>query len=261
MGFDAAAARKPARGTDTRGTGQGKGEAVDILAIFGTWTQFAEIGAKLTLAVMLGGMLGLERELKGRVAGLRTHVVVCLGSTLAMMVSGFSAMDWAAAGLGGFLDKTRIAQGIITGVGFLGAGTIIHEGSIHRGLTTAAMVWFAAALGIAIGDGYFLVATCAALAVLFCTLGFGFLERYLPSEDRFQFTVRMPSGLEAIEKLEDLIQERGYHVVASRLRVEGHEDRVDLSFQISSPKRAAIQELVHVIQERFESVQRIVVER
>jgi putative Mg2+ transporter-C (MgtC) family protein len=234
---------------------------MDILSVFGAWSQLADACMKMALAVVLAGMLGLERERKGRVAGLRTHVIVCLGSTLAMMVADYASIEWVASGANGFIDKTRTAQGIITGVGFLGAGTIIHEGNIHRGLTTAAMVWFAAALGIAIGDGYFLISVCATAVVLLCTIGFGYAERYLPSEDRFSLNIRMPRGLKAIDGIERLIQERGCQVVESRLRVEGREDRVDLSFQISSPKRAAVQELVQVIQERFESIQRIVVER
>ena len=234
---------------------------MDVFALFGSWSQLTEACVKLAFAVILAGMLGLERERKGRVAGLRTHVIVCLGSTLAMVVSDFSAIEWAASGAAGFLDKTRTAQGIITGVGFLGAGTIIHEGNIHRGLTTAAMVWFAAALGIAIGDGYYLISVCAAGVALMCTVGFGYVERFLPSEDRFHLSIRMPKGLEAINQIERLIQEQGCHVVESRLRVDGLRDRVDLSFQVSSPKRAAAPELVHTIRERFESIQRIVLER
>jgi putative Mg2+ transporter-C (MgtC) family protein len=100
---------------------------------------------RLGMSAFLGGMIGLERETHGRPAGLRTHTLVCLGSTL------FTFCSYAIAQPGN--DPGRITAQIVTGIGFLCAGTIIHEGSIVRGLTSAASIWTAAAIGVAVGIG------------------------------------------------------------------------------------------------------------
>jgi putative Mg2+ transporter-C (MgtC) family protein len=104
-----------------------------------------EMLLRLLASACLGGVIGLERETHGRPAGLRTHTLVCLGSTL------FTFCSYAVAGSGS--DPGRITAQIVTGIGFLGAGTIIHEGSIVRGLTSAASIWTVAAIGVAVAIG------------------------------------------------------------------------------------------------------------
>jgi putative Mg2+ transporter-C (MgtC) family protein len=120
--------------------------------------------------VLLGGAIGFERELRGRAAGLRTMILVCLGSTLVMIVSGqLTHIEGDASASIVRVDPARIAAGIVTGIGFLGAGVILKLGDLIRGVTTAATIWFVAALGIAIGDrryGLALVSTALALGVL-----------------------------------------------------------------------------------------------
>jgi len=112
---------------------------------------------RLLIAVVLGAIVGLERERRHKPAGLRTHILVCLGSTLATVVS----VDYFAG------DPARVAAAIMTGMGFLGAGTIIASGSkgIH-GLTTAASVWTIAAIGISVGIGYYILAAIATVLAL-----------------------------------------------------------------------------------------------
>lgn len=100
--------------------------------------------------MVLGGLVGVERERADKPAGLRTHMVVCLASTLVMLLSIHVSTLYP----GTVFDPGRIAAGVVTGIGFLGAGTIIRQGSIVRGLTTAASLWFVAGLGLAIGAGY-----------------------------------------------------------------------------------------------------------
>jgi putative Mg2+ transporter-C (MgtC) family protein len=100
---------------------------------------------KLMLAVVLGGLIGIERETHGRPAGLRTHILVCLGSALFTIVSTYYTGEHS--------DPSRIASQIVSGIGFLGAGTIIRQGSVIRGLTTAASLWTTAAIGMAAGAG------------------------------------------------------------------------------------------------------------
>ncbi|MBN2309111.1 MAG: MgtC/SapB family protein [Candidatus Hydrogenedentes bacterium] len=216
---------------------------------------------KFLLAVVLAGAVGLERERKGRPAGLRTHVLVCLGSTLMMVVADLLSQELVESGVQVWLDKGRIAAGVITGIGFLGAGTIIFVGGTGRGLTTAAMLWFAATLGIAIGAGYFFVATCATAFALFVTIALKNLTHLLPSEEQFSLSVRIAGGIEHVDEIEDAISKEGYRVVASRLRVVEDQGRADLSFRISSKHRANVERLTQILQERFPDLTRITLER
>ena len=122
---------------------------------------------RLCLSVLFGGMVGLERELHGRAAGLRTHIMVSLGSCLIMLTSlyVFAIYNKVAS-----VDPSRIAAGVITGIGFLGAGTILRGGEGIRGLTTAASLWVVAAIGLAVGIGFISAATMTtalSLSVLF----------------------------------------------------------------------------------------------
>ena len=125
-----------------------------------------DITVKLVLLIILGGLVGLEREVRQKSAGLRTHVLVCMGSCLIMLTSMhiFDIYKNVAT-----LDPARFAAGVITGIGFLGAGAIIRYGAAVRGLTTAAGLWITAAIGLAIGSGFFaaaIVSTILVMAVL-----------------------------------------------------------------------------------------------
>ncbi len=124
----------------------------------------------LVFAVLLGGLVGLEREMSGRPAGLRTHVLVCVSATMLIMMSQSAAAD-GGAGVSGrvVFDPNRMGAGIVTGIGFLGAATVLRSGDVLRGLTTAACIWFVAGLGIVLGyQNYALgiVSTAIALFVL-----------------------------------------------------------------------------------------------
>lgn len=120
---------------------------------------------RLSLAIVLGGAIGLNRERAHKPAGVKTHLMVSLGSALIMMVS--IDMFQRYIGLSQNIDPGRIAAQVITGVGFLGAGTIIHaEGGLIKGLTTAASIWTVAGIGLACGGGmYFLAIVASALAI------------------------------------------------------------------------------------------------
>lgn len=126
--------------------------------------------SKLLLSFLLGGVIGLERESHRRPAGLRTHILVSTGSCLITLVSVYSAAPIGPDAVG-TVDPTRIAANIITGIGFLGAGTILRDGMTVRGLTTAASLWVVAAIGLAVGFGFYagalIVAGLVALALVF----------------------------------------------------------------------------------------------
>ena len=129
-----------------------------------------EVILRLLLAVLLSGMVGLEREAKGRAAGFRTHILVCVGSALIMMTS--LSLYFQLGGKGSGIDASRIPAQVVSGIGFLGAGTIIQIRDSVRGLTTAASVWVAAAIGLAVGCGFYIgaVATTALVLVVLLVL-------------------------------------------------------------------------------------------
>ena len=134
-----------------------------------------ELVLRLVLAGILGGLVGFERERHNRPAGLRTHMLVCLGSALVMIVSiaGFSGE------IGPVGDQARIAAQVVSGIGFLGAGTIMRQGSAVRGLTTAASIWVVAAVGLATGIGLYMAAATATGLVLLSLFSMARVEEML----------------------------------------------------------------------------------
>ena len=130
-----------------------------------------ELIQRLCLAALLGAALGFEREWHQKFAGLRTNILIAIGSTLFTVMS----IDLAAAGG----DRTRIAAQIVTGIGFLGAGAIMRTGSGIRGLTTAAMIWVNAAIGVAVGGGEYHVAIITTGVTLFVLILLNPVERWI----------------------------------------------------------------------------------
>lgn len=124
---------------------------------------YLEMALRLLLALALGGIVGYEREKHKRPAGFRTHILVCVGSALIMQVSAYGFAEGAA---GAFYDPGRIAAQVVTGVGFLGAGTILRHGNTITGLTTAASLWIVSGIGLAVGIGYYAGALMTTLMVL-----------------------------------------------------------------------------------------------
>jgi len=133
--------------------------------------EWTTIVIRLAVSIVIGGLIGLERELEHKPAGLRTIILVCLGSTIFMLV-GFEL------GLLG-TEMGRIVAGVVTGVGFLGAGAIIRARGEVYGLTTAATIWLASGLGLAIGAGYYMLAITASVFVLIVLRILGIVEKAL----------------------------------------------------------------------------------
>ncbi|MGI5921731.1 MAG: MgtC/SapB family protein, partial [Syntrophomonadaceae bacterium] len=133
-----------------------------------------EIIFKLTLACILGGLIGLERESLSRPAGLRTYTLVCVGSALAMIVSMDMYLKYYQTVNA---DPGRIAAQVVSGIGFLGAGTIMREGATVRGLTTAAGLWVVACIGLAIGAGLYVSAIVSTILILFVLIYFVKIEQ------------------------------------------------------------------------------------
>jgi putative Mg2+ transporter-C (MgtC) family protein len=138
---------------------------------------------QIALSIALGGAIGLERELRGRAAGFRTMILVCVGTTLVMIVSARLSTFVVGQIQGQVVraDPGRIAAGIVTGIGFLGAGVIVKLGDVIRGVTTAATIWFVAAIGIAIGDRHYVLSTFATAAALGVLVPLQYIEKRLQS--------------------------------------------------------------------------------
>jgi len=190
---------------------------------------------RLSVAAVLGGAIGMERELRERQAGLRTHLVVCVGSALFTLVSAYGFHEFLVSG-GSLVrtDPTRIAAQIVSGIGFLGAGAIIRQGLSVKGLTTAATLWLVAAIGMAAGAGYYsaaLFATAGALLTLgpLRIVAYKIVRRYRPEVDRL--LVEIPAGgspgavLEAIER-------RGGRVVSLEIAQEGDRRSIAVDVEL-----------------------------
>lgn len=173
-----------------------------------------DIFIHLVVAMVAGGLIGLERSYYGRPAGFRTHTLVCMASSLLMLVTIYQK-DWFPGAMVETVrvDPTRMAQGIMTGIGFLGAGVIMKEGASIRGLTTAASIWITAAIGILAGVGFYsalVVVTALTLSTL--TL-YRLVERQLPmlfyvqNFIRFHYDRAMPE-----EEIRALMKENGFKV-------------------------------------------------
>ncbi|MDP3804682.1 MAG: MgtC/SapB family protein [Candidatus Omnitrophota bacterium] len=141
---------------------------------------------RLVLAAILSGMIGYEREFHGRAAGFRTHILLCIGSTLVMLTSMhiFDIYYTKAA-----VDPARIAAGVVTGIGFLGAGAIIHSKSSIKGLTTAASLWVVAAIGLGVGSGLYLGSIVTTVLTLVALMIFSRIEHSMIRKDWYRTIV------------------------------------------------------------------------
>jgi putative Mg2+ transporter-C (MgtC) family protein len=154
-------------------------------------SEFLKIFAHLTSALLAGGIIGLERSFHGRPAGFRTHTLVCLASSLLMLVTLYQWQWLPGVPLDTIrTDPTRMAQGIMTGIGFLGAGVIFKEGLSIRGLTTAASIWITAAIGILLGVGFYVPAALATVFTIGTLSVFRWIEAKLPSHSYAHHFIR-----------------------------------------------------------------------
>lgn len=137
-----------------------------------------EITIRLLTALGLGGLVGLEREVHGSDAGLRTHILVSLGSALVMVVSILMSRSFPGT------DPARISAQVVSGIGFLGAGSILRSATSVRGLTTAASIWAIAGIGLAAGAGYYSSAIIASILILVTLWLLRFIEKALNLKER-----------------------------------------------------------------------------
>lgn len=176
--------------------------------------EYLTILIHLGAAVLAGGFIGLERTYHGRPAGFRTHTLVCTASSLLMLLTVYQWQLLAGAPLETMrVDPTRMAQGIMTGIGFLGAGVIMKEGLTVRGLTTAASIWITASIGILLGIGFYFPAIVATLLTLGTLSLFRWIEAIMPSQYYARLHVRFKrQELLPEPELRDLITAHGFSV-------------------------------------------------
>jgi len=179
------------------------------------------IAIHLLGAIAAGGVIGLERSFHGRAAGFRTHTLVCLSSSLLMLVMLYQSIWFPGANADTVrTDPTRMAQGIMTGIGFLGAGVIYKENFTVRGLTTAASIWITAAIGIMIGIGFYFPAILSTLLAIGILSVFRRIEAIMPTQSYSHYAVcfdrnnTMPE-----EQLRTLLQQHGFDVTHMSYRI------------------------------------------
>jgi putative Mg2+ transporter-C (MgtC) family protein len=184
-----------------------------------------QMAGRLCLAGLLGGLVGLERELHSQPAGLRTHMIVSLGSCLIMLVSIHMA-DLSPARS----DPGRIAAQVVAGVGFLGAGAIMRSGLSVRGLTTAACLWTVAAIGLAVGSGYWRAAVVTTALTLIATVVFQKVERRFSKGKAIRrFVVNAKDSATLVSQLEAVMAQAGIVV----REVDLQRDLVEKKLQVS----------------------------
>jgi putative Mg2+ transporter-C (MgtC) family protein len=188
-------------------------------------SEYLTILTHLGLALLAGGLIGLERTYHGRPAGFRTHTLVCTASSLLMLLTVYQWELLQGAPLETVrVDPTRMAQGIMTGIGFLGAGVIMKEGLTVRGLTTAASIWITAAIGILVGIGFYFPAIVATVLTLGTLSLFRWIETIMPTFYYSRLNVRFKRQEAPTEpELRQLISQNGFSVanLSYRLQQEG----------------------------------------
>lgn len=160
---------------------------------------------RLVLAAILGGLVGYEREVHGRTAGLRTHILVCVGSALIMLTSMHMFEIYRGRATP---DPARIAAQVVSGIGFLGAGTILRFKASVRGLTTAASLWTVAGIGLAVGSGLYIPAVVTAILVLATLFFLTRIERLMIRKDWYKIMeIETKSGALQLENIRSILSE------------------------------------------------------
>ena len=220
---------------------------------------WGEVVLRVVLAAVLGGAVGVEREIREREAGLRTHLLVSVGAALFTLASAYGFREFLTNG-GSVVraDPTRIAAQIVSGIGFLGAGAIIRQGLSVRGLTTAATLWVVAAIGLASGAGYYTAAVITTLVALVSLwplrlLAYRILRRV--REESGRLVVQLPTGASA-GPLITAVEGAGGQVTTVEIGQEGDRRNVELLVELPREELArevvtSVADVEHVLEVRW----------
>ena len=220
-----------------------------------------DMALRLFAALVVGGLIGLERTYRGRPAGFRTHALVCLSTSLLMLITVYETRWFPSITQGRItLDPTRMAQGIMTGIGFLGAGTIMREGTSVRGLTTAASLWITAAIGILVGIGFFFPALCATLLTLVTLSLFRWIEDQIPAQFYAHLTLRFALHSAMPEpELRRMLKEHGFTMHRTSYRLDHDSGCFEYRATIRSSRADKARELTDALG-KIEAVKELRVE-
>jgi putative Mg2+ transporter-C (MgtC) family protein len=210
-----------------------------------------DIVARMFVALVAGGLIGLERQYRGRAAGLRTYALVSFGSATLLAATQYILF----APTHGESDPTRVIQGIVTGIGFLGAGVIVKEGFSVRGLTTAASIWVASAIGIVIGSGLYIAGTAAAGLTLVALAGLRHIEDRLHVQYIVHCVIAFPRARMLDEAwLRDLMKRKGFVITELSYRLDAKADLFEYRSVMWSLNPQGIGELERSLRDQPEVV-------
>lgn len=192
----------------------------------------SDVLLRLALAMALGGLIGLERESHKRAAGFRTHILVSVGSTLVMMISQYA---FAGSSGGPQYDPGRIAAQVVSGIGFLGAGTILREGATIKGLTTAASLWVVAGIGLAVGTGFYLAAATTTGLVVVVLVVLDRFERTFIESKRDTLLVQVQDRPGQLGAIATVLGKYGVSIKDVELESIGSGDEASIHLALEVP--------------------------
>jgi putative Mg2+ transporter-C (MgtC) family protein len=209
-----------------------------------------DVVVRLLVTLIVGILIGYNRSEYGKVAGLRTTVLVCLAASVAMIQVNI-LLPLAGRSSNSFVmnDLMRLPLGILTGVGFIGGGTILRRGDITVGVTTAATLWVVTVIGLCIGGGQIFLGLAATVLALIALWGLIWIEQALPREYRTTFAIELESHSPSVEEIRQTLLDSNLSITGSRLSLEAENHR-KLSFdlrEIRSSRRTAAPEFVQAL--------------
>ena len=207
---------------------------------------------KLVLSMLLGAVIGIERRRKGQIAGMRTFALISMGATLVMLISIYIPQVYLGLKNG---DPGRIAAQVVSGVGFLGAGAIIQMKGSVRGLTTAAGIWMAACIGLAVGAGMYLISIIATLLIIFILVNIERIEmrhNFLWESKIIQLKAK--GILEDIQSVRDLIENDDIHISDEYMKYDYENQMTIVNFMVRSKTNVNVPALFATIKEKHEAI-------
>jgi len=205
---------------------------------------YRDIILRLFLSALLGSVIGFERERLDWAAGLRTHMLVCVGATLFMLVSAFGFAD-VLSNRNVILDPSRIAAQVVSGIGFLGAGTIIFRREVIRGLTTAASLWAVAAIGLSVGGGLYSAAISTTVLVLVILFGLKPIERRLFASRRPQVIILVANRQEInIREIESAVEGAGLQLRQILIQPGASPEKEQFQIMVGRAQRERLLDLL-----------------
>ncbi|MBN2586001.1 MAG: MgtC/SapB family protein [Candidatus Fermentibacteraceae bacterium] len=206
---------------------------------------------RLLVAALLGSLIGLEREYHGRPAGLRTHMLVCIGATMITISGLIIAQKFSQGGTSPGAEISRIVAGVVTGIGFLGAGAIVRTSDFVRGLTTAACIWFVAALGVVIGLGEFMLGVSGTGVALLILITLPFLE-YRLSDLKYRDVLILGENSEPemlVDKCSSIFSDHMVHIHDIDIEIDRDGSSISLLFHLRIRKLDDKMELLNQLSE------------